>query len=168
MRRLPPALRRGAMALAIVCATCTSMLAAQPPAAAPGESTSRAALGTVHVTVEGFRNDRGHALLAVFLGERGFPGETSRAVRRVQAPIANARASFDLQGVPAGALAISVLHDEDDDKKVKTGLLGVIPKEGLGFSRNPKVRFGPPNFEDAKLTLLSSRSLRTNIEVRYY
>ena len=157
-----------ALALAIVCVTCTSMLAAQPPAATGADSTSRAGRGAVHVTVEGFRNDRGHALLAVFVGERGFPGETKFAAVRVQAPIAKARASFDLQGVPTGELAISVLHDEDDDKKVKTGLLGVIPKEGLGFSRNPKVRFGPPDFEDAKLTLLKRGSLRTNIEVRYY
>lgn len=169
MRRLPLPLRCGSLALAILVVTCTSMLAAQAPAPSSSrESTPRAALGAVQVTVEGFRNDRGHALLAVFVGERGFPGETKHAVLRVQASIANARATFDLQDVPVGDLAISVLHDEDDDKKVKTGPFGMIPKEGLGFSRNPKIRFGPPDFEDAKLSLQNGGSLRTKIEVRYY
>jgi uncharacterized protein (DUF2141 family) len=31
-----------------------------------------------------------------------------------------------------------------------TGLFG-IPKEGFGVSNNPRILFGPPRFEDARL-----------------
>jgi uncharacterized protein (DUF2141 family) len=48
------------------------------------------------------------------------------------------------------ALAVGVLHDEDGDKRMATGLFG-IPKEGFGVSNNPRILFGPPRFEDARL-----------------
>ena len=47
----------------------------------------------------------------------------------------------------AGHYAISVLHDENSNLKADF-MLG-MPREGFGFSRNAKVRFGPPKFSAA-------------------
>ena len=49
--------------------------------------------------------------------------------------------------------AIKVLHDEDKSGTVTKNWTGIFPAEGLGFSNGAKLRFGPPNFDDAKLTL---------------
>lgn len=46
--------------------------------------------------------------------------------------------------LPPGRYALSVLHDENANDRLDT-FMG-IPKEGVGFSRNPKLRFGPPRF----------------------
>ena len=47
--------------------------------------------------------------------------------------------------MPSGAYAVSVFHDENRDRNLNT-FLG-IPREGFGFSRNPRVRFGAPRFD---------------------
>ena len=49
--------------------------------------------------------------------------------------------------IPIGQYAVSVFHDENDDGKLNTGFLG-IPNEPYGFSNNPVIVFGSPNFED--------------------
>jgi len=51
-------------------------------------------------------------------------------------------------GLEAGAYAIALLHDENDNGKADR-TLGMMPKEGFGFSRDARVRMGPPSFDDA-------------------
>ncbi len=50
--------------------------------------------------------------------------------------------------VEPGEYAIALLHDENDNGKADR-VLGMMPKEGFGFSRDAKVRMGPPKFDDA-------------------
>lgn len=49
--------------------------------------------------------------------------------------------------VPAGSYAVAVYHDENLDGKLDASPVGV-PREGYGFSNNPKVP-GRPKFEQA-------------------
>jgi uncharacterized protein (DUF2141 family) len=165
-------IRSAALAFSVLTCTSTAMSQREPPRAAsdggagpsPASATKSA---RIEVTVDGFRNDRGHALLALFREGRHFPSAPERAARRFEAPVQNGRASFVIEAMPAGEFALSVLHDEDDDKKLKTNWVG-IPKEGLGFSRNPRVRFGPPSFEDAKMKIEGGAGLSATIHMKYY
>ncbi|MBU2339941.1 MAG: DUF2141 domain-containing protein [Alphaproteobacteria bacterium] len=50
--------------------------------------------------------------------------------------------------VAPGRYAIALLHDENSNGKADRAL-GMMPKEGFGFSRDARVRMGPPRFEDA-------------------
>ncbi len=50
--------------------------------------------------------------------------------------------------VAPGRYAIALLHDENGNGKADRAL-GMMPKEGFGFSRDAKVRMGPPSFDDA-------------------
>jgi len=60
--------------------------------------------------------------------------------------------------------AIKVHHDEDGTGQVSKNWTGIIPSEGLGFSNNARVRFGPPNFKQAKLELkLDLEPVKVNI-----
>ncbi len=55
-----------------------------------------------------------------------------------------------VRGVPPGVYAVQVFHDANDNGRVDRNLLG-IPTEGVGFSRDAPIFFGPPSFEDAKV-----------------
>lgn len=56
-----------------------------------------------------------------------------------------------IEGIPHGSYAIAVIHDENGNSKLDT-FVG-IPREGFGFSRNPKIRFGPPRFASAQFPI---------------
>jgi uncharacterized protein (DUF2141 family) len=66
----------------------------------------------------------------------------------METTITDDRVSFTITEIPVGRYAISVLHDENDNDKMETDLIG-RPKEGYGFSRNARGKFGPPGFDDA-------------------
>ena len=71
--------------------------------------------------------------------------------------------TFD--GVRPGTYAIALLHDENDNGRVDRAL-GMMPKEGFGFSRDAPVRMGPPEFDDAAFQVRAS-SIRQTIRMRY-
>ena len=62
-----------------------------------------------------------------------------------------------VQGLQPGRYAIAVHHDENDNKEMDLGLLG-IPKEGYGFSNNARVIFGPPVFDAASFDVASEKT----------
>ncbi len=70
-----------------------------------------------------------------------------------------------LENMPPGEYAISLLHDENDNEKMDTGLMG-IPKEGYGASNDAKVTFGPPKFADARFPLTQNQTT-IRIKMRY-
>jgi len=53
--------------------------------------------------------------------------------------------------LPPGRYAVQAFHDENDNRRVDRGLLG-IPKEGVGFSNDARIALGPPKFVDAAFT----------------
>ena len=54
--------------------------------------------------------------------------------------------------LPPGRYAVNAFHDENDNGELDTNLVG-IPSEGYGFANDPTVRFGPPDFEAAAVTV---------------
>ena len=65
----------------------------------------------------------------------------------------------------SGTYAVSVLHDENGDQQINQGSFG-IPTEGFGFSRNPAIRTGAPDFADAAVFVLGETT--TQIELIYF
>ena len=53
-----------------------------------------------------------------------------------------------VHNLPAGRYAAQVFHDENRNRKVDRALFGV-PKEGVGFSNDARISFGPPKWADA-------------------
>ena len=122
---------------------------------------------TLVIEMKGFRSDKGKALVALFASKEGFPNEPKKAVRRVEVDIKKKAATTVLMGVPPGTYAVAVLHDEDGNKAMKTGLFG-IPKEGYGASQDARGNFGPPSFGDAKLDIRPGRRVTTRIKLAYH
>ena len=100
------------------------------------------------IEVRGLRSSRGQIHLCMTRERAHFPDCTrdpSGLRRTVSATVARLR----FANVPAGSYAVTLVHDENSNKRLDK-LLG-IPREGFGFSRNPVVRFGAPKFEDVRI-----------------
>ncbi len=102
------------------------------------------------------RNANGVIRRALYNDKVGFPDNPDKALEIVIADIdkeMTSSCSFDLTKELPAYVAISVLHDEDNDGKMKTNFIG-IPKEGWAVSNNAKSqKFGPPLFEDSKFEI---------------
>jgi uncharacterized protein (DUF2141 family) len=122
---------------------------------------------TLVVEMKGFRSDKGKALVALFASKDGFPDGVKKAIRRVEVDIVKRGAVAVLKDVAPGTYAVAVLHDEDGDKVMKTGLFG-IPKEGYGASQDARGSFGPPSFGDAKFAIRPGRKIIARIKLVYH
>jgi uncharacterized protein (DUF2141 family) len=100
------------------------------------------------VTVGGIRSNQGRIVVAI-CNEANFP--KGACPFHGQAPARIGEVTVRVLGVPPGTWAAVVYHDEIGDQPIKYGLLGA-PKQGFGFSRDAKMRFGPPRFADAAFT----------------
>ena len=110
--------------------------------------------GRLVVEISGLRNDAGEVFLSVYTGRLGFPNDITVAVVNRHQPIADRQCRVVIDNLPFGEYAVSVLHDENLDGQMATTLLG-IPKEGFGFSGNPKAKLGPPDYDEVRFLLLA-------------
>lgn len=77
---------------------------------------------------------------------------------------ATEQATF-LGSLPPGEYGLAVIHDENGNGKLDT--FAGIPREGVGFSRNPPIRFGAPSFRSA-LFAVSGSAVRQEVKVKYF
>lgn len=112
---------------------------------------------------EQLRSIKGTIRLCLTRERRHFPDcKSDPAAFRQSGPARDA--SLDLKGIPPGAYALSIMHDENGNGRLDT--FAGIPKEGFGFSRNPAIRFGPPNFAAVVFTVSGGHN-RQAVRVRY-
>jgi uncharacterized protein (DUF2141 family) len=122
-------------------------------------------VGSVVVTIEGFRNPEGRARVALFSQESGFPDDESGAYRKIVSDIRNGAVQVRFDELPAGSYALSTYHDENGDAKFNKGLFG-IPKEGYGVSNNIVHATRAPKFGEAVFPL-SNEVKDIRIQVHY-
>ena len=115
------------------------------------EVNTRTETGTLTIVITQFRNNLGEVSVALFNQEEAFPKLSDKAVRSVYAPIVDRKSVVVFEHLPAGEYAVSVYHDENNNKKMDANFLG-IPKEGVGASNNARGHMGPPKYQDAKFT----------------
>ena len=103
------------------------------------------------VHIDGFRNQKGNAGITVFTSPDGWPENNDKAFTHDGHPFTGNKATMELQ-LPAGRYAIAVLHDENSNHKLDRNMIG-WPKEGFGFSNNPKVNLSAPSFDTAAMQI---------------
>jgi uncharacterized protein (DUF2141 family) len=69
-------------------------------------------------------------------------------------------------GVPPGTYAIQAFHDENDNMDLDRTFIG-FPKEGLGFSNDAPMKYGPPSFDDAALAVPDTGAAAA-LTLKYY
>ncbi|MDG6079388.1 DUF2141 domain-containing protein [Erythrobacter litoralis] len=108
---------------------------------------------TVSVTITDLRNSDGVVRACMTSREDKFP--KCRGVATAYSAVIRPRTNqvvVTFDDVAPGRYAIALLHDENGNGKADRAL-GMMPKEGFGFSRDAPVRMGPPKFGDAAFDL---------------
>lgn len=120
-------------------------------------------IGRLDVAVDGLRSTVGLVRLCVTAEPASFPkchGDPRAAKRNIPA----GTHLLSVEGLPPGAYAMAVMHDENGNKRLDT--FAGIPREGFGFSRNPVVRFGPPDFAAARFQMAGEAAAQ-RVKMRY-
>ena len=119
--------------------------------ATPAPESTSTATSTITVTLTGLRNAKGKVDALLFVRPAGFPEDDSTAFDKDEAPInpKTLTAQIVFKDVPRGFAAVTVLHDENMNRKIDKNFIG-IPKEGYGTSNNPKKARHEPRWDEAK------------------
>src|SRR6218665_1487189 len=115
---------------------------------------SAAAMGqnpVLKVNIKGFDSNKGTLMLEVLDARK-------KSIKRMVQPIANKQVSVEIKDLSTGQYSVRMFHDENDNKKLDTGLFG-IPKEGWGMSNNVKAIMGPPDFNESLFWLNTDKVL---------
>lgn len=149
-----PLLLRSSLVAAALAAGALSCLAPQ----------ALAQNARLDVAVQGVRNDQGTIRCGLFAKAEGFrePGQELRAVDAKPGG-GQARCGFD--SLEPGTYALAVFHAERGEAQLEYGIFGQ-PKQGVGFSNNPSIRFGAPSFQDASFQL-QSPATELNVQLKY-
>jgi len=119
----------------------------------------------VGVSVSGLRSTKGVVRACMTGNAARFPKcAGDPASYRLVVP-AKSAGRLVFKGVTPGRYAIALLHDENDNGKADRAL-GMMPKEGFGFSRDAPVRMAPPKYADAVFAV-EDRDLSISIKMRY-
>lgn len=111
------------------------------------------------------RNTRGNLLVCVTANATAFP-DCSRdpAATRLRVPAASIHGQMQVTLNAAGTYAVAIVHDENGNGRLDTMMM--MPREGFGFSRNPRIRMGPPRFSDASFAI-GEVPAHQQVRVRY-
>lgn len=121
--------------------------------------------GEVDVRFEGMRSTKGMIRACLTRDPRYFPKcEKDPAARRMSIS-ASDPAEMRFNDLAPGDYALLVLHDENGNARVDT-MLG-IPREGVGFSRNPKLIMGPPAFEAVRFAV-GDHAVEQVVRLKYF
>ncbi|MGY2133199.1 DUF2141 domain-containing protein [Hymenobacter sp. HD11105] len=121
------------------------------------------AAGTIVGTVTNLRSARGICFVSLYDRKEGFPGKTAVATQKVK--LTAKECTFVFEKLPKGDYAIAAYHDENNNGRLDTNLIG-IPTEGYAFSNNPRTTMGPPSFAEAKV-MVHHKRVQINLAMKY-
>lgn len=122
--------------------------------------------GDVSVTITDVRSTKGVIRACLTADAKSFPKcNKDPNAKRVVVP-AGKTVTIRFRGVTPGNYAVALLHDENNNGKADRSL-GMIPKEGYGFSRDAKVVMGPPKWNDAVFAM-GAAAQKLTVKMRYW
>lgn len=124
---------------------------------------------TLSVRVEAVRSHKkGEVGIALFENKKGFPTHIEHSYEPAWIPVEGETAAVDhtFEGLPAGDYAVSVVHDENGNRKLERSTLG-FPKEGVAFSNDQKVKLSAPDFEDCSFDLAEGENKKIVLRLDY-
>ncbi|TVZ57063.1 uncharacterized protein (DUF2141 family) [Lutibacter sp. Hel_I_33_5] len=110
------------------------------------------------IEVKGIESNNGKIFLAIYDSEETFLKKASGIITDIK----NKKATGVFKNLKKGTYAVSLFHDENNNKKMDTKIFG-IPKEPYGFSNDATGFMGPPKFKDAKFNLEENKTIIINI-----
>ncbi|PZR40581.1 MAG: hypothetical protein DI538_03795 [Azospira oryzae] len=118
------------------------------------------AQSNVEVVIKKIKGTAGSLRVALFNSEEQF---LKTPYKGEIVKISGETVTVVFKNVPAGTYGASVIHDENENEKMDTGMMG-IPKEGFGFSNDAMGMFGPPKFKEASFVLPATKSVSVTLK----
>jgi uncharacterized protein (DUF2141 family) len=118
--------------------------------------SGQAAPVEIDVQVQNLRNMNGVVRLCLSRNPTHFPNCDRDPAAVSRSVPANQAGNVRFTGLAPGTWALGVIHDEDGNGRLNT--FAGIPREGFGFSRNPRLRMGPPRYEDVRVPINAGRA----------
>ncbi|MBQ4822388.1 DUF2141 domain-containing protein [Aquimarina sp. MMG016] len=115
---------------------------------------------TIEIHITDIQSAEGTIRIGLYNSESNFYKQIFRSVA-IKAK--KGALKITLNDIPYGEYAISLYHDENNNKKLDSNFFK-IPKEPYGTSNNAKGSFGPPKWEDAKFSV-SEQIVNQSIEL---
>ncbi|MGH6946242.1 MAG: DUF2141 domain-containing protein [Kiloniellales bacterium] len=129
---------------------------------------SRAGLATetieLTVVIAAVRSDQGQVRVALWDRAEGFTDD-DLSIGGEDVAAAEGEVAIRFAGLPPGRYALAAYHDENANGEFDLTWIG-LPGEGLGFSNDARIFFGPPSFEAAAVELAGSQQT-VRIALRY-
>ncbi|HRQ31448.1 MAG TPA: DUF2141 domain-containing protein [Saprospiraceae bacterium] len=120
---------------------------------------------TVIIQAEGVKDHDGKLIVAVFSSQTDFDNEkTCYEEEFEKTALQNGKLTFQID-LPPGIYGITILDDEDGDKKMKYNALG-IPREGFGIVNLETTGLRKPKFSDFCFNLSKNQG-RRKVKMRY-
>jgi len=132
--------RKALLLFVLVLLTCTPHSFSQSPAKA-----------TLRVTFVGLHSGRGNLIMALGDEARGWPKSSFLDSTLMKTNGEGDHMTIQVRSLDYGTYAISVIDDENENGDMDA-FMG-IPREGYGFSNNPKVRMGAPDFDECSFQI---------------
>jgi uncharacterized protein (DUF2141 family) len=97
----------------------------------------------IDLTIVNLKGSVGLVRIGIFTTDKGYPDQPAFNYSLAKDTLKNGRLRLMIPVDKTGDICISVLDDENENGKMDYKF-GIMPKEGFGFSNNPKVTSRKP------------------------
>ena len=120
----------------------------------------------IDLTINNLKGTKGLVRIGIFMNEKGYPDQPAFNYSLAKDSLKNGQLRLIIPVDKSDAISISVLDDENDNGMMDYKF-GIFPKEGFGFSNNPKVtsKKAPPF--SATSFRFTGGEIRTEINMVY-
>jgi uncharacterized protein (DUF2141 family) len=130
------------------------------------EKTVQSKAAGIELIISNIRNNKGLIRIGVFDSGDGYPDKPSISFSLSKDTITSGRLRLFIPVKQPGMFGLSILDDENENRKMDYRI-GIIPREGYGFSNNPGVtsRKAPP-FSETRFNYPGGR-IQVNVKMNY-
>jgi uncharacterized protein (DUF2141 family) len=112
----------------------------------------------IQLVITNIRNKEGLIRVGVFYSENGYPDRPLHSFSPVKDTISSGELRLFVPVKEPCSVGFSILDDENGNGKMDY-FMGIIPKEGYGFSNNPKITGRKaPSFNQTRISYSGSQS----------
>jgi len=124
------------------------------------ESSKGSALLIIEVT--NIKAVTGTLYVAIYDSPESYNNDKMYIKQRV--PVLDETVSIKFKDIPCGEYGIKIFHDINSNGKLDRSFIG-IPKEPFGFSKNPEIKRGPPDFSELKFAFCKDKNQTITINL---
>ena len=121
--------------------------------------------GKIELVINKINNNKGVIRIGMYNNDAGYPDTPATGFTYAKDTLQNGLLRVSIPVSQLGTYAFSVLDDENNNGKMDY-IIGIIPKEGFGFSNNPKITIKSPSFTETAFRF-EGRTIKVEISMIY-